>query len=156
MGNPTTLNRGKMVGHSRGAVPQRIELSATGLRADAAPRLAAHLQDLIGVRQVAVNLISERIVAEFDPDVIAAEDLVNTLEADAGVELSRTLARWHLPVESLACTSCSYSVERAVEAVAGVHGATVNVATNSLTVEYTPRDTDLAEVREAVEAGCRT
>ncbi len=154
MANRTTLNQGKMVGHGRGAVPQRIELSATGLRADSAPRLAARLQELIGVRQVAVNLISERIVAEFDPDVIAAEDLVNTLEADAGVELSRTLARWHLPVDSLACTSCSYSIELAVEAVAGVHGATMNVATNSLTVEYTPRDTDLTEVREAVEAGC--
>lgn len=157
MANPTTLNRGNEGGHGRGAVPQRIELSTTGPRTDTPPRLAAHIQSLTGVRHAVVNPISKRVVVEFDPDVIAAEELVRALEARNGAaEAGWTLARWHLPVESLACTSCSYSIERAVEMVAGVHGATVNVATNSLTIEYRPQDTDLAEVRKAVGAGCRT
>ena len=132
---------------------QRIELSVAGLAcAGAAAPLAKHLQRVAGVREAMVNPITERAVVVFDPGVVDVQELVRHIEQEEGVEVGRSLARWHLKVDGVTCSSCVQRIERAVERVPGVHGATVNVATDTLTVEYTPRLTDLAALRATVRA----
>jgi Cu+-exporting ATPase len=96
-----------------------------------------------------VNPITERAVVVIDPGLIGAEEVVREFE-DRRIEVGRTLARWHLGIAGIKCASCVGRIERAVQAVSGVHAATVNLATETLTVEYTPRRTDLEAVRAAV------
>ncbi len=117
---------------------------------EAAP-LAQRLERVEGVREVVVNPVTERAVVVFDPGRIGVEEIVRLLEAE-GLEVGRSLARWHLRVEGVTCPSCVPRIERAVAGVGGVHGATVNLATGDLTVEYSPRRTDLAEVSAAVRS----
>lgn len=132
---------------------QRVELSIGPLpRAGVAGPLNQRIGRLDGVRSVTVNPITERAVVQFDPGVIGAEEIVHAIAEDAGVEVGRAVARWHLAIGGVTCASCVRRIERAVEEVPGVHGATVNVATDTLTVEYTPRRTDLQQVRDAVTA----
>ncbi len=131
---------------------QRIELSVGGLSGagDAAP-LAARIKRLPGVHEAMLNPITRRAVVLFDPGSIGVEGIVREFE-EKRVEVGRSLARWHLAVEGLRCGSCVRRIERKVVSISGVHGATVNLATENLTVEYTPRRTDLAAVRAAVRA----
>ena len=130
---------------------QRLEVPVTGLACagDAAP-LAARLERLPGVREAMVNPITERAVVVFDPGAIGAEEIVRSFEESEDIEVGRAVARWHLQVAGVTCPSCVRRIERSVGAVPGVHGAIVNVATGDLTLEYTPRRTDLDGVRAAV------
>jgi len=131
---------------------QRIELSVAGLSCagDAAP-LAAQLERLPGVREAMVNPVTERAVVVFDPGAIGIEAIIGVLE-ERGVDVGRTAARWRLKVSGLKCASCVRRVEQAVEGVPGIHDASVNLATETLTIEYTPKRTDLAAVRGTVRA----
>ena len=131
---------------------QRVELSVAGLSCagEAAP-LAARLEQLPGVREAMVNPVTERAVVAFDPGTVGIEAIIGVLE-ERGVDVGRTVARWHLKLPGLKCASCVQRVERAVLRVPGVHDGNVNLATETLTIEYTPKHTDLAAVRSAVRA----
>ncbi|GIW53590.1 MAG: copper-translocating P-type ATPase [Gemmatimonadales bacterium] len=132
---------------------ERLELSFNGLASErTAGQLAERLERLGGVKEALVNPITRRAVISFDPGVIGAEEIVHALERDERLEVGRTLARWHLRVGGMTCASCARRIEEAVLRIPGVHGATVNPAVDSLTIEYTPRRTDLSAVRRAVAA----
>ncbi|MFQ5808548.1 MAG: HAD-IC family P-type ATPase [Armatimonadota bacterium] len=129
---------------------QRVELPISELPcAGAAAPLAARIERVPGVREVVVNPVTERTVVLFDPGVTGVEELVRAVEAE-GVEVGRSMARWRLRVGGLRCASRVRRLEQAVEAVPGVHAAIVNPAADSLTVEYSPRRTDVAAVRDVV------
>ena len=132
--------------------PQRLEIGLGGLAcAGAAAPLASRIRKVPGVIDALVNPITERGVIVFDPGVVGAEELVHMIGKSENVDVGRSVARWHLQVGGVTCASCVSRIERAVEAVPGVHAAIVNVAADSLTVEYTPRHTDLDVVRRAVK-----
>jgi Cu+-exporting ATPase len=121
-----------------------------GLRslADTSPLVSA-IEALPGVHEVLVNAIAQRAVVVIDPGLIGVEEVVHEFEKRS-IEVGRTLARWHLHVAGITCPTCVRYVEQAVQRVRGVHAATVNLATETLTIEYTPKRTDLDAVRAAV------
>jgi P-type Cu+ transporter len=133
--------------------PERLEIGMGGLAcAGAASPLASRIRKFRGVHEALINPITERGVIVFDPGTVGAEELIHMIEESTGMAVGRSLARWHLQIGGVTCGSCVHRIEEAVAAVPGVHAAVVNVATDSLTVEYTPRRTDLDEVRRVVRA----
>jgi Cu+-exporting ATPase len=56
------------------------------------------------------------------------------------------------PVRGMHCAACVGKVERGLTTVAGVEAASVNLATEQVTVAFDPARTDLARLREAVAA----
>jgi len=132
---------------------QRLEVAVAGLAcAGAAAPLAARLERLPGVRSATVNPMTLRAYVRFDPGAIGAEEIIHALERDGGVETGRAAGRWQVPVGGITCGSCVTRIEHAVRGVPGVLSATLNVATESLIVEYAPRRTDLEAVRRTVRA----
>jgi len=129
----------------------RLEVNVGRLGcAGAAAPLAARIRRLPGVTDAMVNPITESAVVVFDPGVTGAEEILRAIEEREGLDVGRALARWHLRIGGVTCGSCVRRIEQAVHAVRGVQAATLNPAADSLTVEYTPRHTDLERVREAV------
>lgn len=57
-----------------------------------------------------------------------------------------------LPVLEMSCAVCAGNVESTVKALPGVEEATVNFATNTLTVKYNPADISLQTMQNAVRA----
>ncbi|HUZ17335.1 MAG TPA: heavy metal translocating P-type ATPase [Spirochaetia bacterium] len=66
-------------------------------------------------------------------------------------ELREKLKIEQLSIEGMHCASCVSAVEKSLGRVAGVSGASVNLATESATVKYDPTRVDLAALRKAVE-----
>ena len=107
------------------------------------------LQGVAGVQSVAVNLATES--AAIQASRIDA-DALRSAVVDAGYEVPTQSIR--LAIEGMTCASCVSRVERALTQVPGVLSASVNLATESATVELisgtaTPRDL----VRAVVDAG---
>ena len=64
-------------------------------------------------------------------------------------------SRATLGVEGMTCASCSGRVEKALNAVPGVHQATVNLATERATVEFDASQTTPLALAEAVQKADR-
>ncbi|MFV0244413.1 MAG: heavy metal translocating P-type ATPase, partial [Qingshengfaniella sp.] len=95
-------------------------------------RVERALQALPGVNHTAVNLATER--AEITGTDLDRTALIHTIE-DLGYEVRpQTIG---LAIEGMTCASCVGRVERALQAVPGVTGASVNLATEQAQVTGT-------------------
>ena len=54
------------------------------------------------------------------------------------------------PIEGMSCASCAQTVEKSVQKLAGVQEASVNFATEKLTVTYNEQELTVQTIREAV------
>ncbi|WP_270569274.1 heavy metal translocating P-type ATPase [Coprobacter secundus] len=57
-----------------------------------------------------------------------------------------------VPVLEMSCAVCANNVENEVRSIPGVDSATVNFATNTLTVSFDPKKTSLLQIKSAVQA----
>lgn len=57
-----------------------------------------------------------------------------------------------VPVLEMSCAVCANNVENEVLSIPGVDSATVNFATNTLTVSFDPKKTSLLQIKSAVQA----
>lgn len=121
-----------------------VALPVTGMTcASCVARVERALKAVPGVSAAAVNLATE--TAEIT-GVAAPEALIGAVEK-AGYHVPAS-AR-DLTIEGMTCASCVARVERALKAVPGVSGATVNLATETARVEGVA---DAAALIDAVKA----
>ena len=146
-------------------------------------RVEKAIGKVAGVDRVAVNLATERATVSYDPRQTTVADIATAVEragygvvdlpeepviapesvspaptspngSDATALPGATEAI--LPIEGMTCASCVRRVEKGLEKVPGVTGASVNLATERATVTYDPIVADLATLHSAVErAGYR-
>ncbi|MFH0836149.1 MAG: heavy metal-associated domain-containing protein [Candidatus Micrarchaeota archaeon] len=55
-----------------------------------------------------------------------------------------------LKVKGMSCASCASAVEKALKGVKGVSSASVNLLTNSVSVDYDPKTAGIAALKQAV------
>lgn len=96
-------------------------------------RVEAQLNKVAGVEKVSVNLATERAEIRADSNVDRTA-LVKAVET-AGYSVPTSSVE--LAIEGMTCASCVGNVERALKAVSGVTGATVNLATERATISGT-------------------
>lgn len=120
-----------MSAHAVPAQPESIQLQITGMScASCATRVEKTLAAVPGVRAADVNLATEEASVRADPGVRA--DALATAIRQAGYDVATTEVALH--VEGMTCASCVARVEKALLAVPGVTGASVNLATEKATV----------------------
>ena len=107
------------------------------------------LRKLDGVDEANVNFATEKATVVFDPAVLTARDLVESVKK-AGYDV--VTRRETLPILGMTCASCVGRVERALKKAPGVVDADVNLATERATVTYVPGETDRAALVAAVRA----
>jgi Cu+-exporting ATPase len=127
----------------------RIDISVTGMTcASCVRRVERALAKKDGVAEASVNFAAEKASLSYDPEATSPGELVGSIrEAGFDADVRETT----FGVAGMTCASCVGRVERAIEKVPGVLGASVNLANEKATVEYlagevTPRD--LAETVE--------
>lgn len=95
-------------------------------------RLETAFQKVSGILQSSVNLATEHAQIEFDSTELSLDDIVNTVAKTGFVVGTETRT---FNVRGMTCTSCVNRVQGAIQNIAGVLGAEVNLATDSVTIE---------------------
>ena len=124
-----------------------VDLSVQGMTcASCVGRVERALKKLPGVQDAQVNLATEKASIRFEgaPDIPAA---IAAIEK-AGYEVPQTQVE--LVVQGMTCASCVGRVERALQKVAGVQSASVNLATERAQVVLSGQ-TSVQDLVAAVE-----
>lgn len=133
----------------RGPAVERIELPIGELAPPGAKELAARLEPTPGVYAAIASPVTERAVVGFDPEKSSVPAIIAAVE-EHGIEVEGSMVRWRIGMPGLKCPRCARRIERMIGDVAGVHNAAVNLATETLSIEYVPGRTDLAALRGAL------
>ena len=105
------------------------------------------LQGVPGVSGVSVNLGTEKASLEYSSGDAPVDQLRQAV-ADAGYKVATT--KTTLNISGMTCAACVFHVENALKGVSGVLEATVNLATEKATVEYTAGTVDNEGFRQAI------
>ncbi|XP_050230061.1 probable copper-transporting ATPase HMA5 [Mercurialis annua] len=100
---------------------------------------------LSGIQQAAVDVLNNRAQVIFYPTFINAETIRETIQ-DAGFDatiledetMDKSNQVCRLRIVGMSCTSCSSTVEKALESIQGVQKAQVALATEEAEVQYDP------------------
>lgn len=100
------------------------------------------LNNIQGVEHASVNLTTEKATVIYDDALVNFETLSNTVEK-SGYKLLAPQDNWSISanhqnyiISGMNCASCAQTVERAALAVPGIKKASVNLTTNTLTVDW--------------------
>ena len=128
--------------------PDKAHIHITGMTCTTcAATLEKGLAETPGVEQANVSFASEKASIEYDPskvDFAKIKDIISQI--GYGVATKKSI----FPVGGMTCASCVTRVEEALSSVPGVISASVNLASEKATVEYT-EGTDVSDLRRAVK-----
>ncbi|MGT2754693.1 heavy metal translocating P-type ATPase [Streptococcus ovis] len=105
---------------------------------------------LSGVTQANVNLATEKLSVDYDEAIISPRDIAIAVEK-AGYHLIRELQTETFDIKGMTCATCALTIEKVVGRLAGVETATVNLATEKLTVQYNPYQVQISDILESVK-----
>jgi Cu+-exporting ATPase len=132
---------------------QRGTFDISGMHCAAcARRIERRMHKAAGVLQVQVNLATERMDVSYDGEVIDEVGISRVVEqAGFGAEPRGAIVEDAFAIGGMSCAACVKRVERALESVAGVQSAEVNLATEAVRVRYNRAEAKRRALREAVE-----
>ncbi|BBN80334.1 copper-transporting ATPase [Pseudoalteromonas sp. A25] len=114
-----------------------VDLPVKGMTcASCAKRVEKAVMAVSGIDSANVNLASDTVSISGDLNITAVSDAVNA----AGYQLDFVTKQFK--VKGMTCASCSGRVEKSLNALEGVLSATVNLASEQVTVAVSPKVTD--------------
>ncbi|PON62844.1 P-type ATPase, subfamily IB [Parasponia andersonii] len=152
--------------YPRGAAAEEITAEAKALFAVSGMSCAAcagsvekAIKRLPGIREAVVDVLNGRAQVLFFPDFVNEETIRETIE-DVGFQATliqehdnneRSTQVCRIRINGMTCTSCSSTVELALQAVQGVQKAQVALATEEAEVQYDPKVVSYTQLLEAIE-----
>ncbi|KAJ0083712.1 hypothetical protein Patl1_29721 [Pistacia atlantica] len=122
--------------------------------ASCAASIESVLLNLNGVKSAMVSPLEGQAAVKYVPELVTAKQIKETIE-EAGFPVDdfpeQDIAVCRLRIKGMMCTSCSESVECALQMVDGVKKAVVGVALEEAKVHFDPNVTDTDRIIEAIE-----
>jgi Cu+-exporting ATPase len=146
MSEPEGAGPDRPVGKAKGR--RTASFGVTGMTcATCATTISESLQALKGVDEASVNLATEKATVVYDPDKVTMEEMASAVDgAGYGVIVNQVT----IAVGGMTCASCVLSVEESLHELDGVLSASVNLATEKVTVKYDPQKVRLPQIKQAV------
>ncbi|MFC2036074.1 heavy metal translocating P-type ATPase [Chloroflexota bacterium] len=127
----------------------KVILPVTGMTcASCVAIIEKGLSQLPGVSEVNVNLANEKATVEYDSKQVDTNAL---MDAISNTGYGVTVEKVTISIAGMTCASCVANVEKALAGVPGVISATVNLASEKVTVKYLSGEVGITEFRKAVE-----
>ncbi|KAG6791720.1 hypothetical protein POTOM_000852 [Populus tomentosa] len=112
---------------------------------------------LPGIREAVVDVLNDKAQVLFYPSFVTEETIRETIE-DAGFEATliqeetsdKSTQVCRIRINGMTCTSCSSTVEQALQAIPGVQKAQVALATEEAEVHYDPKILSCNQILEAI------
>ncbi|MBI4844080.1 MAG: cadmium-translocating P-type ATPase [Nitrospirae bacterium] len=139
-------------GKNKTAATKRADLPVSGMTCAAcSARIESELSKLKGVEKASVNLAAEKASLIYNPSEISPDEFITTIKGlGYGVSLSKAV----IPIKGMSCASCVEKVQKALSFVNGVISASVNFASETAAVEYSPGIAGMRDFKKAIrEAG---
>ena len=129
---------------------ERIDIPIVGMScATCVTTIQRSLAGLKGVEKANVNFATSKATVLYQPQLVKPEDFISSVRK-SGYEVGTVSLE--LPVQGIECASCVQKIEDALLQTKGVTKAVVNLATEKAKVEYLPSETNLEEVKRAIES----
>ncbi|WP_058305693.1 heavy metal translocating P-type ATPase [Gracilibacillus massiliensis] len=123
-------------------------LGITGMTCAAcSTRVEKVLNKMDGV-EAKVNLTTEKATVDYDSDKASMEDITNKIEK---VGYGVLMEKAELDVFGMTCAACSTRIEKVLNKQEGVKSASVNLTTESASIEYNPGLVDTKAIIEKVK-----
>jgi len=128
-------------------------LSIRGMTCAAcATRIEKTVLKLSGIQQASVNLASEKLFVEYDPDVLPLTDIKEAVSKIGYEVVEKTdTASITIPIGGMTCAACAQRLEKAIGKLDGVTKASVNFATEKASIEYSPQQVRVSAIKETIE-----
>ncbi len=127
---------------------KRIDLPVTGMTCAAcSARVQNTLAGLKGVDTATVNLAAERATIYYNPTKSSVEEFIKTIK-DLGYGVSTS--KIDLPIKGMTCAACVKRVQDTLASLNGVLSASVNLATEKATLEYSPAQVGMRDFKRAL------
>ncbi|XP_060207090.1 probable copper-transporting ATPase HMA5 [Lycium barbarum] len=116
------------------------------------------IKRLPGIKEAVVDVLNNRAQVIFYPTFVNEETIRETIE-DVGFQAKliteetneKTSQVCRIRIKGMTCTSCSTTVESALQSIPGVQTARVALATEEAEIQYDPRITTYNQLLEATE-----
>jgi Cu+-exporting ATPase len=105
------------------------------------------LADLQGIESANVNLATERATISYDPELVNIEQVKKTVR-DAGYDVVLNIVT--ISVGGMSCATCANTIEEALRSLNGVQAATVNLASDKVTITYDPQVVRVPDLKRAI------
>jgi Cu+-exporting ATPase len=129
---------------------ERIDLPIVGMScASCASTIQTDLSHLKGVAKANVNYATSKATLLVQPQIIKPENFITSIRK-SGYEVGTVTVE--LPLKGIQCASCVQKIEKAILQTKGVTKASVNLATERAKVEYLPTETNLGDIKRAIES----
>ncbi|MFC2947050.1 heavy metal translocating P-type ATPase [Virgibacillus sediminis] len=114
---------------------KHLDIGVTGMTCAAcSSRVEKVLNKMDGV-EAQVNLTTEKASIDYRPDEVSVEDITNRIEKlGYGVQTEKV----EFDVTGMTCAACSSRIEKVLNKQEGISQASVNLASESATIEYNP------------------
>jgi Cu+-exporting ATPase len=106
------------------------------------------LSKLNGVTHATVNLAAEKAIIEYNPAIVDQKAIEDTI-VQVGYQVIHE--KIVLQIGGMSCINCAKSIEKALSNKEGVYNATINFATEKLTVEYNSEQISVAGIKKTVQ-----
>jgi len=127
---------------------KQVTLPVTGMTcANCSLTIERNLKRLDGVKEVAVNLATEKASVVYDPGAVNQGQFL-ALIRDIGYDVAT--AKAELPITGMTCANCALTIERSLKRLDGVVSANVNLASERASVEYLPGVVSLKAIQQAI------
>ncbi len=128
--------------------PVKTVIKINGMTcANCAANIEKTLSNMPGINKAAVNFASEKAIAEYDPQEIKPQEIIDAITE---LDFKPVVHQSSFNVGGMSCASCVSRVEKAIKNVPGVVSASVNLANGQAMVSYL-EDENLAAVKQAVK-----
>jgi Cu+-exporting ATPase len=130
---------------------ERVDLPITGMTCAAcARRIERKLKKVRGVRAAGVNFATSRATVEYDPQATGVRELIGAVK-EVGYDTAGTARADFVVDDSARPSGSSQQLERHLNRLRGIVGASFNLSTMEVRVEYLPGAIDSAALKGAIE-----
>ncbi|SFC69255.1 Cu+-exporting ATPase [Alkalibacterium subtropicum] len=107
-------------------------------------------QKLAGVTDASVNLASEKLNIKVEEGAFDPEELERQIDATGYKMVMPQYVTKTFDIEGMTCASCSSTVEKTAVKLSGMEKASVNLASEKMSVTYNPLELSVRDISDAI------
>ncbi|WP_346884505.1 heavy metal translocating P-type ATPase [Clostridium sp. UBA4395] len=115
-----------------------------------ANRVERAISKLEGVEKANVNFATETLTVDFNKENLNSQ-MIEEAVVKAGYGVKKNVKTYNFKIEGMTCSACANRVERVTRKLDGVEDATVNFATEKLTIKVNEDEISYGDIKAAVD-----